>query len=67
MPGKICIITPTGMICEATSYEYHYPVGSRRACKKIPNKKPRTIKARVAKLMSLAGVRNTPFMIFTKP
>ncbi|HVO34622.1 MAG TPA: hypothetical protein VMT21_03585 [Gemmatimonadales bacterium] len=72
MPSRICIITPTGMICEADSYEYHHTIGhakkgSKPKCKWIDAPRPRQIKARVAKLIDLAGVKRTPFMIITKP
>lgn len=72
MPGKICIITATGMICEAaSSYERHYPIGSgrkgsKKTCEFIDVKTPRGIEKRVEMLLELAGVTDTPFMIVPK-
>jgi hypothetical protein len=74
MPGKICIITPTGIVCEATSYESHYPFGPRgklgKQCTYDDGPKPRGLKLRIEKLMQKAGIADdddvTPFMIVPK-
>lgn len=66
----ICIITPSGMICEATSYHRPYydnkgnPKGSEVSKDSWHRK---TMGKRIAKLMKLAGVGDGPFMIIKRP
>ena len=62
MVGKICIITPSGMVCEATSYEGH-GLSRRQKATKVPRK----WEERVNTLMKLAKAEDAPFMIISKP
>jgi hypothetical protein len=70
MPGPICIITQTGMICEATSYHRPYfdangKVGSKEVS---PDAwQSLSYEARVNKLMKLAKVKDGAFMIIERP
>ena len=72
MPGPICIITPTGMICEAlSSYERYDPLLGKRPFKKLAVKKKSwkqmAMKERVGVLMEVAKVKDAPFMVVPHP
>lgn len=63
MKGRVCIITPSGMICEAAySYEGRGLKASQRKMKV-----PRAWDDRVKNLMKLAKAGDAPLMIIEKP
>ena len=63
MRGPVCIITPSGMICEsAKSYEGHGLTPSQRK-----TKVPRGWNDRVNTLMKLAKADDAPLMIIERP
>jgi len=64
MPGPICIVTSTGKICEAASYEVIR--GRKLSAKAAKQRIPRTFGGRVVKLMKLAHVTNAPFAIVSR-
>ena len=69
--GPICIITASGMICEAASYHRPWYDGQGYATGDVVSQDSwsgLTVPARIAKLKSLAGVGDDElFMIIKRP
>ena len=68
--GPICIITASGMICEAASYHRpSYDDKGNAKGRKVSDEawQGKTTAERIAKLIELADVQGGPFMIIPRP
>jgi hypothetical protein len=65
----ICIITPTGIICEATSYYRHYYTADDKPGGEMADSRdhPSSFRDRVLMLMEIADIQEPPFTIVSRP